>query len=417
MRRFSFHTALVFTTALLVGFGGCKEQGPEEGPDRPEVITDKTVNKTKLFWIYWDSAPLTDALIETEAPRRDIILLNAWFHTYIPKFKEANPDIKAYVYKDLSSTRSYAARNGVDDEYLPTGVGYAYAMENHPEWFLTDDEGNHLEYSGYSNHWQMDVGNSEYQQLWSDRVVEELVRDGWDGVMLDNALFAADQYHTGLFPKQYKTNQSIQNAYKSMLGVIKAKLDASGKESLSNLSNARTHPGAWNAYLEYLSGGFDEWWLVFGKDDYLAEYAQGWSAQLAEVTHANSKDKITLVQPHSGLDDDQGFYYAFASYWLVNDGNTYFSEQKVLDAYKDPSPWRKEYEMNFGKAEGEYYEFAPNIYRRDFSRAVVLVNVGNSGSVNIDLKRSFIDKDGRKVQSVVMSAQSGVVLQKIVTEQ
>ncbi|WP_424000069.1 putative glycoside hydrolase [Maribacter sp. IgM3_T14_3] len=63
---------------------------------------------------------------------------------------------------------------------------------------------------------------------------------------------------------------------------------------------------------------------------------------------------ITLVQPHTSITDNQGFYYAFASYWLVNNGNTYFSEQEITDDYNDPSPWREEYSWNFGKATGNY---------------------------------------------------------------
>ncbi len=409
---------IVFSFVILFSFCcGCKESIDDIPEEKPEIITDTTINKTKLFWLYYSSDAIPDALINSEAPRRHMVVLNAWFYPYISKFRAANPNIKVLVYKDLSSARSYAVEDGVDHEYLPSGVGYVYAMQNHPEWFLTDDDGNHLEYSGYSEHWQMDVGNSEYQEYWSDQVVNELQDKDWDGVLMDNALFTADTYHAGVFPKNYKTNQSFQDAYKSMLAVIKTKLDLKHKKGIANMANARLYSGLWDSYLEHMHGGFDEWWLVFGKNNYLQDYSEGMSVQIGEVSSAESQGKIALVQPHSGVNDEQGFYYAFASYWLVNEGNAYFSEQEVTDAYKNPSPWRKEYEWNFGKAAGSYYELGTRVYRRDFTRAIVIVNANSTGSVKIDLNKTCLDKDGQKVKSLILNAQSGVVLRKIVVEQ
>jgi hypothetical protein len=98
----------------------------------------------------------------TEAPRRRVISLNAWEYDQIPKIKAANPDTVVLVYKDMSSTRSYAGAysGGVDAALLPSGVGYGMANASHPDWFLTDAAGNRLTYSGYADHWQMDVGNA-----------------------------------------------------------------------------------------------------------------------------------------------------------------------------------------------------------------------------------------------------------------
>ena len=381
-----------------------------------EVITDTTVNTTRLFWLYFHHEEIPDALIETEAPRRDLIVMNAWFHEYIVKFKAQNPDIKALVYKDLSSTRSYAVENGVDSQYLPTGVGFQYAEDNNPEWFLVDENDNRLEYTGYPEHWQMDVGNSEYQEMWADQVANELVVNGWDGVMMDNALFYLDTYHEDVFPKNYTSNEEFQTAYKLMLAKINERLKINDKLGLANITNTRLQQGLWNEYMENLDGGLDEWWLVFGDGSYLPDYAEGMIAQINEVVSNEEVEKITLVQPHSSTSDQQGFYYAFASYWLVNNGNTYFSEQEVTDAYKDPSPWREEYTWNLGSANDTFYKDENGIYRRDFSRAIVLVNANENDSQQIELDYPHLNEKGEKVTSIILKGMSGSVLRKIIVE-
>lgn len=180
-----------------------------------DTFNDTIVNQTKLFWLYLHHEEIPDALIQTEAPRRDLIVMNAWFHDYVRQFKSVNPDIKTLVYKDLSSTRSYAVDDGTDNEYLPTGVGFHYADTHFPEWFLKDEDGYRLEYTGYENHWQMDIGNTAYQQLWAEQVGNELVANDWDGVLMDNAIYKRDTYHENVYPANYDTDEAFQSAYEA----------------------------------------------------------------------------------------------------------------------------------------------------------------------------------------------------------
>lgn len=372
-------------------------------------------NKAKLFWLQMGSINLSDALINAEAKRRSIVVLNAWEHDLIAKFKNANPAIKVLVYKDLSSTRSYAVENGVDHQFLPCGVGYKYARDNHPEWFLRDASGNELMYSGYPGHYQMDVGNDDYVNYWCTQVISELNDYGWDGAFLDNALLHADQYHEDVTPAQYPSDESIQNAYKFMLSKVNMVFNQNNKLSIANASNARLYPGTWNSYMSYLSGGLDEWWLVFSSTDRLQEYDKGWSAQMNEVVYNETNGKITLVQPHAGEGDNDGFYYAFASYWLANKGKTFFSNQVITDNYKLPSTWRAEYDWDMGVPCSNYYNYAPGIYRREFTRAMVIVNSNAQGSapVTINLSEKCIDETGIEVNEVKVNPLQGRILRKI----
>src|SRR5688572_24497557 len=100
----------------------------------PAAQAEEVDSTAKSFWLHMNSTPTTDEMIAAEASRRAYVVLNAWEADLAAKLKAVNPKIQTFVYKDLSSTRSYACSNGVDDADLPTGVGYCEASNNHSEW-------------------------------------------------------------------------------------------------------------------------------------------------------------------------------------------------------------------------------------------------------------------------------------------
>ena len=363
----------------------------------------------KSFWLHMNSTTVSEEMVETEAARRSYVVLNAWETDLAARLKKANPKIQTFVYKDLSSTRSYACSGGTDDADLPTGVGYCAAD---PSWFLTDSRGNRLEYGGYAGHWQMDVGNAGYQNAWADNVVASSVKV-FDGVMMDNALFACDTYHEGVCPAAYPTDAAMREAYLSMLANTRQKFVDAGLKTVANMSNARLHEGAWEAYVEHLDGGFDEWWLTFGDNDLLSEYPQGWSRQLAQITANEAKGKITWVQPHhSGA--EQPFRYAFASYLLAKGEHAAISEIEKVDGYDGPSRWRAEYDWNLGAPLGAHHEVAANVHQRDFECGTVIVNANRTGSapITVRLAETETDERGAQVTHVVLPGTTGTVLRK-----
>ncbi|MGI5505544.1 putative glycoside hydrolase [Lentzea sp. CA-135723] len=348
-------------------------------------------------------------MIYEEAQRRSYVVLNAWEKDLAAKFKAANPEIRTFVYKDLSSTRAYACENGVDDADLPTGVGYCAAD---PSWFLTDASGDRFEYDGYEGHWQMDVGNAEYQNAWADNVVKSS-SGAFDGVFMDNALFACDTYHDGVCPAKYPTDSSMRDAYRSMLANTRQKFVDAGLLTVANMSNARLHEGAWDSYVEHLDGGFDEWWLTFGDSDLLSEYEQGWSRQVEQITANEAKGKITWVQPHhSGA--EQPFRYAFASYLLAKGEHAAISEIQHTDRYDNPSLWRTEYDWDLGDPLGEHFEVARNVHQRDFECGTVIVNANRTGSapITVRLAATQLNEHNAPVTFVALPGTTGTVLRK-----
>jgi hypothetical protein len=370
--------------------------------------------RVQSFWLHWNGTPVSDATLATEAKRRSYVVLNAWEGAMVPKLKAANPAVQVFVYKDLSSTRSYACRNGADDAQLPTGVGYCQAERDHPEWFLLDPNGRRFEYGGYSGHWQMDVGNTAYQDAWAANVIESSTAAGFDGVFMDNALFPCDAYHEGVCPAKYPTDAALQDAYKAMFANTRDEFVAAGLKTVANLSNARLHAGAWDAYTEHLDGGFDEWWLTFDDQNLLSEYPEGWSRQVAEIASNEARGKITWVQPHFTAGNDRPYRYALAGYLMAAGERAAIADVDRTDGYDDPSPWHAEYDWDLGTPAGPYRSVAGNVFQRDFSCGTVVVNANRTASspVTVRLGSAHADERGAEVTSVSLAGTSGAILRK-----
>ena len=347
--------------------------------------------------------------VQTEAKRRKSIALNATDWGLIPQLKAVNPDIKVLVYKDLSSSRTWDCTNGVDHTYITSGVGYCYADKAHPEWFLTDGGGKRLEYQGWPDHWQMDIGNPEYQQAWLQNVKAELVTKGWDGVFMDNALTAADNYHPGVTPAGYPTNAGFQSAYQSMLQVTGNGIRSAGLTAIANINETRLFPGLWSSYTSSLTGGMEEYftnWNSTPGTGYIYDWGwTGWDDQLSEVTDTASAGKaghfMTKVTTSSG-DDIEALRYGLATFLLGTDGRSLFGTNSQR--------WAPEFEWDLGAAMGASYSLGGSVHRRDFAAGTVIVNAQSSGSMTVNLAKPHLNASNQLVSSVSIAPLRGVIL-------
>lgn len=380
---------------------------PDPVPEPPKPVPGAHGGQTRSFWVHWNTvlkkgASNVPGILDAVASQRSYVLLNTWDHWMVPELKRRNPNIKCFVYKDLSSTRSYDNNPAIDQ---PCGVRYADAPDY---WFAKDAGGNRIQYSGYAGHWQMDVGNSEYQNAWAHNVRECLNKYGFDGVIMDNALWTRNQYGTPV--AKYSTDAGFQAAYRTFLFTIRNLLH--DKLMLANLSNARLVDGRWKSYMEFLDGAWDEWWLVFNDNDLISEYDQGFTRILDEVAQNEVAGKITLVQPH--FTSRKAFLYAWASYLLVNGSKAAIAEISQTDGYGLPTPWHPEYEWNLGEPLGPRKAVATNVYTRHFTNGVVVVNANRTGSANVsvDLDGSYRNESGATVTAVQLPGTSGAILRK-----
>ncbi|PWK81699.1 putative glycosyl hydrolase-like family 15 (GHL15) protein [Lentzea atacamensis] len=370
--------------------------------------------KLGTYWINWNSVPVDQATIEREARRRKYVMLNAWQGDLARKLKAVNPNLLVFCYKDASSTRSYD-KNAIWS-LLPAGVSYQWAVANRTDWFLKDSAGKLLSYSGYEGHWQMDIGNTLYQKMWAENVAK-VKPLGFDGVLIDNLLWTPDTYHSGVYPAQYASKEAFQQAYVSFLANTRPVLTAAGLKTVGNLTDARRHSGGWNRYMAYLDGGWDEWWLAFSDTNLQPEYTEGWRRIVREVLDNEAAGKLTLVQPHysNGLAGRRAFLYTLASYYCVAGPKSAITASHVTNDYDAPHLWPAEYDWDLGDPV-KYYEWAaPNVFKRHFTKGMVVVNANrsDSGPVTIQLGGAYLDHAGATVTSVSLPGTSGAILRRV----
>ncbi|MBK9179278.1 MAG: hypothetical protein IPM45_06815 [Acidimicrobiales bacterium] len=390
--------------ALLGGLGlvALETRSPRAGAQ--PVIEAWPAGRPASFLIRNDGRPVDWSV---EAPRRRLVILNAWEWREIASIKAANPQAIVLVYKDLSSTRSYAGAydGGRDAALLPTGVGYGFADREHPEWFLTDAAGRRLEWAPYHDHWFMDVGNPEYQEQWLWNVFDELDRNGWDGVFIDNALTRATAYGTA--PAAYPTDAALQAATRSMLANVGPRLHAVGFLTIANVSDARLFPGLWADWLQLVDGAMEENFVNWDRTpggSYVWDWGpDGWRAQVDEVATAASLGKVAAVVVQGDPRDAEAARYGLASYLLASDGRSMIS---VTNA----GLWLPELGWDLGAPLGPAEDLGGSVLRRRFERGLVLVNASQGGTAQVALDRAHVDARGRSVSALSLPAQRAAVL-------
>lgn len=224
-----------------------------------------------------------DVRAATPRPYRYVVL-NAWNNRQIPKIRAADPGVEIYVYKDMSSTRSYACHSGKDDRLLPTGIGYCWAERHHPGWFLGDETGSRIEWRDYPGHWWMDVGIRAYQRRWRSNVLSELRRKGWDGVMVDNAILDP-RYYLGegeSIPK-YPSVRAYRSATRAFLRTVGPSIRSGGFGFVPNIGGADATAMLLHRWSVYTTGFLREHWSRYGTGSGAPFGGWDWDRQMAQM--------------------------------------------------------------------------------------------------------------------------------------
>jgi Hypothetical glycosyl hydrolase family 15 len=299
------------------------------------------------------------------APHYGAIALNAWNYSWISAIRAANPSAKVFEYKDLTSARTSACSNGIDQAELPTGVGYCWAQANHPEWFLHNTSGGLLQETNYPTQYEMDYGNVAYQQQWAQNVVQDLTSHSWDGVLIDNALATYNAY--GISPR-YPNDLATQTATTVMLSVIGPAIKTAGKLEVANVGYDTKYPSIWAAWLPYLTGLMDEYTWSWGTS--VDQSVSDWNIFENEVKSCAAAHDLCWFrvgayqsQPATTVD------FAVASYLLYADGSSVLGPGDML--------WSNYPELytNLGAALGGAYINGNGNWQRDFQGGSVIVNL------------------------------------------
>jgi hypothetical protein len=347
-------------------------------------------------------------LTATNPSSYGVIVMNAWEYARIPAIKAANPGAKVLVYKDMSSTRSYAVRNGADDALLPSGLGYAAADNAHPDWFLTDQNGRRIEWVGYPGHWWMDVGNESYTDAWINAVTTELVSHGWDGVMIDNAMTSAQWYlPSGVSIPKYPTDEAFVASTDRFLSVAGPRLRAAGLFVAPNFGGNTPNMAQYRRWVGFTGGAEREYfgrWGLDGNGNGLIGW--DWSHELEQQEAAQAAG-LYLAVAYGRPTDVDFMRYARSSFLIGWDGGAssllYTSPTAGVNSLSS-SAWTTDIGL---PAAGRYQ--SSGAWLRRYTGGITVANPSAS-TLTVPLGAAFVTPEGATVTSITLGSARGMVL-------
>jgi endo-alpha-1,4-polygalactosaminidase (GH114 family) len=353
-------------------------------------------------WWYGIGKSPTARDIELAAKRYDVVVLNAWEQASLRRLRELNPAVKVLVYKDLSSTRSYAGAvdGGKDARFLPAGIGFVAAR---PEWFALDSLGRRIEWTGYPKHWQMAVWDAGYQQAWISAVLDEVTREGWDGVLADNDMYSLTWYSKRLLngtSSQEGTDKLLRDGYDEFLGCIRPAFAAAGKLLVPNISESHVQGGRWTAHSR--TGGGMEENFALRQDSGVLTFAGREFAELRAQAAAGTSWLLLLSRVRSNRDELTG--YATAA--LLAGPKTCWSGATTPD-YQVPD-WSPLQARDLGAATTDAVR-TRGVWTRAFTGGWVAVNP-TSTPIRVTPPPGLVRLDGQLAVAGSLDAADALVL-------
>lgn len=350
---------------------------------------DAAVRPTEVgtLWMSYGRSPSLTEVAQV-ANKYDVFVLNAWDTAQLREIKRVNPKAIVLVYKCLSSTRNYsgAVDNGVDAAKLPSGVGYAQASAQ-PSWFALNTAGRRIEWDTYAKHWQMAVWNADYQRAWVKSVTDEVVAEGWDGVMADNDYYTLKHYSSDLVAGTSTANETdakIRGGLDQLVEMSGKELNKHGKIFIPNLSDGRLDLARWQK--RAATGGIMEeqftHWGDNPADGHVYDWGRtGWIDQTAELA---SPLTLAVTRTRAGDVRTQRFGYASA---LVRAQGRVVWMPHTDGAYRQHE-WFSWQDIKVGKALAAGTRTGNGAWVRPFENAYVVVNPTNS-AVTVRIPAGF----------------------------
>jgi Hypothetical glycosyl hydrolase family 15 len=341
---------------------------------------------------------------EKSARRYGVVILHAWQQDRLRALKQANPDVKVLVYKNLS----FAAEGRSWSGQSSTGVNADEAEREHPEWFLRNTDGDGFTSWSYRWQWAMDVGSESYQRRWADNVVFELVADGWDGVFMDDTNPTMKYHYDVDRVARYPSDAAYGAATASALAHIAPRVRAAGKLVFVNLGSWSEYPAVGRRWLDFVDGAMDEMFLKWGDEPGEGYMTERWETQLNALKATQRRGKTFLGISHSSSYDRGVARYGYATMLLGGEGDAHFA----LAHDYTKATWFPEYDYDLGRPMGPERAVPGGVHRRQFERGLVLVNP-TPQSREVSLGGTYSGSGLSDATHATMPPTSGLVLRRV----
>jgi len=268
----------------------------------------------------------------------------------------------------------------------------------HESWFWHNPQGQRVT-STQDGKLLMNVSDPGFRAYWRDSLIAQ-VRDGdYDGIFLDSASPALLQWEarapedprllgtgvrTNTFPELGGTSWIA--AWQEWIADLNSALAAKGIPLIPNVGALTT---TWdNSDYSLTEGVFCEGFLdpTFAMAD--------WEAAIDQTLSLVARNKIVILQNYLGSADNLSKRrYLLANYLLVKGTRTY------LAYFVSRLDWYPEWELDLGPAQKTAARASDllwnGVYRRDFTKGVVLVNPGTTPvSVSFDQPLNRVEPQG-----------------------
>jgi|SRR5579875_259599 hypothetical protein len=281
----------------------------------------------------------------------------------------------------------------LDGERWTNDFGY---IKQHPNWFLRAADGSPISQNVY--HW--DVMNilfrngkpiSKWPKYWAETALKRLRDNEDDGVF-------ADSYTQDILMNQvnppfawFSSAEACKQNWipnLNLYGAYCCKSLHDQPEHFYYLPNLGGLVNAWDT-TDYAvgDGGMNEGFALAGPGNYYMP--SDWHLQMNRLLALIRADKIVICQSYTCDSDYDARWFVIGSYLLIKGHHTYIN---MFDT--STLSWYPEYTVPLGVPLSEpartisaNWDAAWGVYRRDFTRGMVLVNPGTQ-PVKIDLGRT-----------------------------
>lgn len=379
-------------------------------------------------WVRYGGKPITQQQLDFAVKNYSVAILQPWELEAARYLKKHAPQMVVLAYKCLSSTRSYEP-----GPIYSSGLSFAQAVSlanSGKDFFAHRLNGDRIEWKGYPKHYQMQVWNPGYRWYWVDSVVREMRDSPFDGVMGDNDV-ENDYYGLDLPIQGVPSMTTIREGLDRLVASAGAELNGIGKILVPNIAESRLRWGKWERHSAY-GGGFEEVWLGWGPNDYLAspyavmqgrDIARGSGGDVSLGVYltglkrgASTQKKVTILRtplsdrksPLTGTDEN--FLYGLAGFWVFGGGTFTGISATHHDAY-DEIPHAPELTFDLGDAAGGIV-VQGTVQTRTFTRGWAALNTGDR-EATVTVPAGMIDAKGVSVPATVkLAGHRGLVLRR-----
>ncbi len=331
--------------------------------------------------------------------------------------------------------------------------GYADLDQNHPDWFLLDQNGQRITTPGQPHEYYVDIGRPEVRERAWQRLRDFMYRTGTPKlVYLDNVDMLVGPNR--LNPPSYPTNDLWVQAVVGWFQYVGSRAQQEFGTDFGFMPNVAWAPGFWNrgipgvsqnapgaATLPYLKGFLLEHFAThaFGTpgDTRVQIYGtasggagpQSWDRRLQRDTIrlvTENPDKVCILIPTFWVGDYAGYpsgtqriRFAIGMCLLVNHDNVFvqLDPRRQQDQYPNGF-FPPELYIPLGKPAGNYRILngdlvSGGLFIRDYENGMVLVNPTHDRDFTFTVPRDLYDWDRRLVRAgtqVTIARQTALVL-------